>query len=122
MVVNSAAGTYTKTVTVSGTHNELFANGAYYAGNWYTQETNANILRADATLGGAQTDTGVNVGIYYTNMVTDYAAGMIYLSCYADFLPGGLALARYNPVAGTFVTLANAPSGIPHRGNMVITP
>jgi hypothetical protein len=122
MVVDSATGTYSNTVTVAGSHIDYIINGSYYAGNWYTQDGNPGsaIMRADATLGGAQTSTGLLLNIQYPSSVTDYTAGMIYFTGFNDATTNGQWLVRFNPVANTLTPLTSAPAGVMNRASMVV--
>ena len=123
MVIDSATGTVTTTVSVSGFHTDETTDGAYYAGKWYTQDTSAPIQWTNATTGGAPTDLAFSSGSIYPSMATDFFAGVIYISGWGDFFGAtGQAFRRFDPVAGTVTNLADAPSGVIDESNLTVFP
>jgi hypothetical protein len=120
MVINSATATFTNTVTVSGFHNFELTDGAFYGGNWYTQDDTNPIQRVNATTGGAPTSTGATPASIYSAMTTDFRNGFIYLAGWGDnFGAAGRALVRFDPVANTVTNLASAPTGVNSESNLV---
>jgi hypothetical protein len=124
MVVDSVAGSFTATFSVPVSHGFETASGAYYAGNWYTQNASSPIQRVDATTGGTQTSTGlVPACAPYCGMATDFEAGKIFLAGWGDaFNNPGRSLVLYDPVAGTVTTLTSAPTGVNSEANLTVVP